>query len=351
MGIGIRLEGIASAARRALAGDVHDSHTPRAPAPPPPPPRHGSADTLERLARDGTQQRVLAKAGAPVYGPPAPRRQSGDELAQRYAPVLILPPGQYNLPADPQAFIDHSRLREDRNWRRDRELGNNTNRSTRDDFDAADVAAGRPGQFLDLDNDQRGQLGDANAPIFYEVDNAQNPTKITYWVFYAYNDGPSGQNHEGDFERVTIELDPATQQPTQANYSAHNNSHTQPTAWADVPLDAATGRPLVYVAGGSHASYAVPGRHPTEAHSILPGLPTMVLGDKTAGDSNRDGRIDEADGAVRIDTADQLLDVKAQPWYPTTGPGLQWGEIGHVSDTSGPTSPSEKKSHLDLPAP
>lgn len=345
MHIGVRLEGVVSAARRALDGDVHDAHTPRtAPpaAPPAPPPRHGSADTLERLAQDGTQRRVMAQACAPVYGPPAPRRLNGDEVAQRYAPVLILPQGPYNLPADPQAFIEHSQLRDNGRWRGHDVRADNTNADRRDDFGAADVATAGSRQNLDLEDAQRGKLGNPDAPIFYEVDDARNPTKVTYWFFYAYNDGPSAQNHEGDFERITIELDPVTQKPTQANYSAHNNSHTKPTAWQDVPLDAATGRPLVYVAGGSHASYAVPGSHPTEVE---------VLKDHTATDTNRDGRIDAADGAVRIDTADQLRNVKQQAWYPAEGSGLHWGQDGYVDDTSGPYGPSKDKSHLDLPPP
>jgi hypothetical protein len=341
MGIGIRLEGLVSVARRAITRDAPDAPAPRT-VPPAPAPRHGSADTLERLARDGTQQRVMAQAGAPVAGPPAPRRLNGDELAQRYAPVLVLPPGPYNLPADPQAFIEHSQLRDNGRLWGHGVRGDNTNADPHDDFGAADVAAAGSRQNLDLDDTQRGRLGDPDAPIFYEVDDPQNPTRVTYWFFYAYNDGPKSQDHEGDFERITIELDPVTQQPTQANYSAHNNSHTQPTAWRDVPLDAATGRPLVHVAGGSHASYASPGSHPTE-------LPPLK--DHTATDINGDGRIDAGDGAVRIDTADQLRNVKQQPWYPGTGSGLHWGQDGYFEFTSGPQGPSAEKGHFDLPPP
>ncbi|EHR68958.1 hypothetical protein BurJ1DRAFT_0059 [Burkholderiales bacterium JOSHI_001] len=342
MNIGAAVQSLAQHAVQALHPQPHDARPPAPPAAPPA--RSGSADTLERMAGDGTQQQVLARSGGPAAaaGPAAPARLSGDDLARKYAPVLILPPGQYNLPADPQAFIEHARLRQDVNWGRDRTLGDNTNRKTGDNFGAADVAAAGPGQYLDLDNAQRGQLGRADAPIFYEVDNPQNPTKVTYWFFYAYNDGPTKQNHEGDFERITIEFDPVTQQPTQANYSAHNNSHTQPAAYADVQKDPATGRPLVYVAGGSHASYVVPGEHATEAPFFKDHTPT---------DTNRDGRINGSDGAVRIDTAGQLRDVTQQAWYPSAGEGLQWGEIGQFEATSGPRGPSRQKSHFDLPPP
>ncbi|WP_225770533.1 hypothetical protein [Inquilinus sp. Marseille-Q2685] len=253
-------------------------------------------------------------------------------LAGQHAPVLVLPQGEYNLPADPQAFIANSRWRQDRAFWPDREHGNNTNGDRDDDFTASDVAGAGSDDFLDLDNDARGRLGSADAPVFYQYDDTDGLPRLTYHVFYAYNDGPSVQNHEGDWERITIELNPVTLEPMAARYSAHG--HSSVTAFHDLPKDARTGRPLVYVAGGSHANYASPGGHPTAV---------PFFHDHTATDRNGDGTIDAADGALRFDTGRTLRDVRAQDWYPSDGKGLRWGEIGELDATSGPHGPSPEK--------
>lgn len=123
--------------------------------------------------------------------------------------------------------------------------------------------------------------------------------------------------------------------PVTARYSAHE--HNSEAGYNDIGKDPATGRPLVYVAGGSHANYLTPGQHPTEV---------PVFKDNTATDKNGDGRIDAKDGAVVFDTGRHLNDVGDQAWYPQNGKGVKWGEIGTNKHTSGPHGPSAKKGHL-----
>lgn len=268
------------------------------------------------------------------------KKPNPEQIARRYAPILVLPRGKYNLPTDPNSYIANSRLREDRSFRGDKQHGDNTNGSARDNFSAADVGrVTKDNYFLDLNNDKRGTLGSKDSPIFYQFDKGGGgkPPKITYHFFYPYNDapkaGPIDLNHEGDWERVTLELDPKTYKPVNALYSAHNGK-PKPVSYKDVPKDGATNRPLVYVATGSHANYTKPGRY---------ALTHGAAHDQTAVDRNRDGKINRRDGVVFFDTARDLREVTAQAWYPKTGKGLHWGEIGATKHSSGPFGPSREK--------
>ena len=74
---------------------------------------------------------------------------------------------------------------------------------------------------------------------------------LQYWYLYLYND--FSNNHEGDWEMVTIELS-ADGSPLRVAYSAHHAGFVR--AWHDVPKHEPDGhRPLLYVARGSHAGY------------------------------------------------------------------------------------------------
>jgi hypothetical protein len=88
-------------------------------------------------------------------------------------------------------------------------------------------------------------------------------TVLTYWFLSAYNDAPN--KHEGDFEMIAIELD-SDHQPVQAGYSSHQSGLRR--RWTDVEKD--QGRPLVYVARGSHASYFDHKRNGHRTNSIPP---------------------------------------------------------------------------------
>ncbi|MEX2446653.1 MAG: hypothetical protein WD734_04870 [Dehalococcoidia bacterium] len=71
---------------------------------------------------------------------------------------------------------------------------------------------------------------------------------LQYWYLYAYNDFLN--QHEGDWEMVTIALDGADQ-PVEVAYSNHHGGVRR--AWEDTPR--AGDSPLVYVSRGSHAGY------------------------------------------------------------------------------------------------
>jgi hypothetical protein len=86
---------------------------------------------------------------------------------------------------------------------------------------------------------------------------------LQYWFFYFYNDYNlighilHAGLHEGDWETIQIHLRDET--PDYAVYARHAGAKRRD--WKQVDLVPGTGRPIVYVARGSHASYFEPGRH------------------------------------------------------------------------------------------
>lgn len=75
------------------------------------------------------------------------------------------------------------------------------------------------------------------------------PIVLEYWYLYTYNDAPN--RHEGDWEMVALELSDDLETPRRAGYAGHSSGFVRP--WSQVELK--EGRPLVYVARGSHAAY------------------------------------------------------------------------------------------------
>jgi hypothetical protein len=83
---------------------------------------------------------------------------------------------------------------------------------------------------------------------------------LQYWIFFYYNPSPAdpfGDAHQGDWEMVQIGLDPSLS-ADRAVYAQHTGGQT--CSWADT--EHSGGRPIVYVAESSHASYFGPDRIP-----------------------------------------------------------------------------------------
>jgi hypothetical protein len=103
----------------------------------------------------------------------------------------------------------------------------------------------------DLTNRTYGRAVEANGRLW-----------LQYWLWYFYNDYSLALNaglHEGDWEMIQLRMHDG--EPDVAVYAQH--THAQKRAWKDV--EKADGRPVVYVARGSHASYFSAGFHHTEA--------------------------------------------------------------------------------------
>lgn len=77
-------------------------------------------------------------------------------------------------------------------------------------------------------------------------------------MFYYHNPIEVGE-HEGDWEMIQVGLD-SSNQPDVVVYSQHTGG--QVCDWDEIELSG--GRPVVYVAEGSHASYVGPDRIPIQ---------------------------------------------------------------------------------------
>ena len=95
---------------------------------------------------------------------------------------------------------------------------------------------------------------------------------LQYWFFYIYNDW--WNNHEGDWEMITVELD-KDGNPLRVGYSQHHGGEIEPVgvvrSWSELMKMGAIEKnhPVVYVAEGSHASYPNPG----VTKIIVPNIP------------------------------------------------------------------------------
>jgi hypothetical protein len=134
---------------------------------------------------------------------------------------------------------------------------------------------------------------------------------LQYWFFYYYNDKAflGFGLHEGDWEMVQLSL-AANGRPAAMTFAQH--THAERAPWKDV--EQLAGRPVVYVARGSQASYPRPGRHRAP---IVP---------------------DQADGrGARIPLAVELLDARWVGW-----PG-RWGSsrARNIVESDSPVGPQQ----------
>jgi hypothetical protein len=211
-------------------------------------------------------------------------------------------------------------------------------------FDGApESPPGHQGFVLDADNDLHPGApltdGASAAPVYYQY---RERKYIYYWFFYPYNDAPGptlvypvpggppvpviaraghGFDHEGDWERVSVRLNAASNEPDAVVYSGH--SHVCYRPWADV--DKTDGHPLVYSAIGTHASYPTAGSHLLR-HAKVKGRQLPVWDHTSEGATWR--------------TWDHLADTERSAWFGYAG---GWGEVGLTTDQTGPAGPSPNR--------
>jgi hypothetical protein len=180
-----------------------------------------------------------------------------------------------------------------------------------------------------LNSDDSCHLGSPglNAPTLYDrVGNY-----LVYWFFYAYNDAPScvvDFNHEGDWERIAIQLDEADQ-PLRVVFAVHNRDIE--LCWKDVAVEGT--HPMVFSAKGSHASYPDSGFHDLIDVPVV-GVPCS-------------DRAFPGDDGDRWDTGSNLRPVREEAWW---GFGGAWGEVGETSHSTGPKGPGPGKTGVPGPS-
>ena len=184
-------------------------------------------------------------------------------------------------------------------------------------------------------------------PAFYEYVPGRY---VAYWFFYAASNPVKAPStvleklrasrlidtlggHQGDWEHITIRLD-GRDRPTAVAFYSHGAPRV--VRWAD--LEREDGRPVVYAAQGSHASYPAASGAGGSDRRCFRGLGCFV---------------DPTERGLRWETREQLADVREQPWY---GFGGAWGGlgawyraegvVGRRRATSGPLGPSRWKTEV-----
>lgn len=171
------------------------------------------------------------------------------ELALLYAPSLQFKGGERFFPVDITYHLSNSVLKL-RSGETVTTVDSSPSVSSISAYDEnyflASKFAGLTAIAADYDQ-SRASLG---YTVYSQVKNDGQYLVVQYWFFYVYNDAPINE-HEGDWEMITILLDSA-EQPVSAVYSQHLQG--QRASWGDVEKDSVT-HPRVYVARGSHANY------------------------------------------------------------------------------------------------
>jgi hypothetical protein len=290
------------------------------------------SDALDRArhrvdaATDGVQRLtvLLDRAAAEISRREvAYRALENVDLADQvlaFAPVLVLHPDEDSRPTDPRPVLERAQRTVDYSFSEHvlRFLGGLA--PPRGGIRPG--PRGRPGRDLEIrpsDYD-----GERDAPRTL-VETSRDGSRITYWFFHAFNDGPGPQNHEGDWERTTVHVRDG--RPTHVVMSGHESHNTR--RW-DQMERTADGRPVIYSSRGSHALQPGPGRWRTDVYPFE---------DETR---RSDDRIDFA----RLPVAD----IRDEPYY---GTGDLHGResnvpLGGTIGLDGPEAPGPGKSHIEL---
>ena len=169
---------------------------------------------------------------------------------------------------------------------------------------------------------------------------------IQYWLFYAYNDGFSLQNHEADWEHVDVKLD-ASYNPVTVYLSFHRDLN--PYAPGDMTWYGT--HPQVWVADGSHANFRSEGACNSTLREAGGTVAGVVIYESCwtnlnqrwftwAGGRGYDYGIQ---GAGLVDLGEKSYPTPGQEWIRYSG---RWGEKGQTDDTSGPQGPAYKTDWL-----
>jgi hypothetical protein len=187
------------------------------------------------------------------------------ELAEKYRPVIGIQrqakpcgPGEPYLPTDALAIVERPDV-----VLRDRGGSVLLSAPTADDLAAADNSTNIdfPGNALAPECTFERWFRAAGPPppavygrVLIDPDQPEF-TVLQYWFFWIYNDW--NNRHEGDWEMMQIVFEAPsaaealTTEPSDVVLSQHEGAERSP--WEDVAR--VDGRPVVYPAGGSHATF------------------------------------------------------------------------------------------------
>jgi hypothetical protein len=233
-------------------------------------------------------------------------------LAERFAPVLRLVPGENYFPVAVEFGIENSELK--------RSVGGDYY-SVETSPTAQSISSFRDPEsqhFLDnvhggIDDDgikdQFKSVEDDTQPTVYaRVTPADPYTIVQYWFYYVFNDG-NLNSHEGDWEMIQIQL--YNEDPVSTGYSQH--FWGQSAEWDEV-LVRDDEHPVVYVAKGSHANYY-------RSYQGVLGIQSDVV--------SGSGEALTPDDYDLVVLGERDLAFPGQAWLSFAG---RWGEWGEAED-------------------
>lgn len=166
--------------------------------------------------------------------------------------------------------------------------------------------------------------GYVNQDYGHAVADLEGNLWLEYWFFYYYDSssvmGLSTGSHEGDWEMMMVKLD-SSRAPVEVVYAQHKNgTHC---AWGEI--ENSEGRPIGYVASGTHATYPAAGSWDLN-------LPFPLSGS------------DHADGEGGVATpVEQPIGEGAPSWvaWPGRWGGTNPGEVSEeIGDANSPVGPA-----------
>jgi hypothetical protein len=201
---------------------------------------------------------IVLTTAATAIAMPSRSAATPAQLLGRYAPVIVLAPGESFAPERVDGFLADSTL-------------------TAGSYDQTTCQAiGGPAALPCY-----AAADKAHAPVpavYGAVFKSGGRTVLEYWFFYYFDIytftnplAPVWQDHEGDWEAVAVVLD-AKSKPLLVGTSRHCTGARRD--WTKVRRRG--DRPVIYVARGSHANYFAPGL-PLIPNRCLPPQATALL--------------------------------------------------------------------------
>lgn len=212
---------------------------------------------------------------------------AAQRIAKTYAPVLLRDRNEDFKPVTIDAMLDHAALYQENPDDQDKSrLIQSQGVVTEADLrlhDGHDVYLDLFASFDGKNEDAwktAEEEGDYPATVYARVFTHNQQLVVQYWFFYVYNNGPGGHlgglvgrpdDHEGDWEGIQLVFSEANTNrllsvegnleipplPAWLGYASHNHGELRlptETLWRN-PHGTLTA-PVVYVAEGTHASYA-----------------------------------------------------------------------------------------------
>ena len=301
-----------------------------------------------RVQDDGNL--VLYGGGGVLWASGTVQPEFAGTLVERWAPEVRLHPDDAYRPASVDWYLPRVRLEYDGDTLLD--VGEvNPQSMTSQSWALQKSAAGYPTDFylhMPHDSTRAGHLASAKC-YAHEIVLPDGGRDLQYWFFYPYNGDLTTEaevvvsllvgallpvlqpalavaavasriEHEADWEHVTVRLN-AQGEMTRMYLSAHDGEG----GWfeADQIQRNEHGRPIVWSALDSHASYRMVGSHHRAWYADI------FVPDETA------------DGGPKWNTWERLELLRPeqpekQPWLRFSG---LWGQMGELSMTNGPRGP------------